>query len=34
MRGGEQIVDYIVGCLRRLGFGRRGEMTYERAKVD
>ena len=23
--------DYMVGCLRRLGFVQRGEMTYERA---
>jgi hypothetical protein len=28
---GDQIYGFIVGCLRRLGFVKRGEWTYERA---
>jgi hypothetical protein len=29
--GGVNTYHFIVGCLRRLGFRRRGEWTYERA---
>jgi hypothetical protein len=30
LRGGLVVAGFVDGCLRRLGFVRRGEMTYER----